>query len=95
MAPKRKTAGKAPADEAKKAKTTHTDGGAKAIAKSLLADTTYCEELGIDLQKGGPEAVFQWLCCSLIFGNRLSEKVRAASFRPYSQVGMLLHVEHQ
>ena len=79
MAPKRKTAGKkAQADEAKKAKTTHADGDAKATVDSLLAEnTSYCEELGIDLKMGGPDAVFQWLCCSTIFANRLSEKVRA------------------
>ena len=54
------------------------DGDAKAIADSLLAEnTSYCEELGIDLKTGGPEAVFQWLCCSIIFGNRLSERVRS------------------
>lgn len=74
MPPKRKTSEKG--SDAKKAKVSEA-GDPKEIINGLLKDRqSYCEELGIDIKSGKSDAVFQWLCCSIIFGNRLSEKVR-------------------
>ena len=76
MAPKRKSGGQKAKEPAKKGK---SDNSA-AVEKLLEGGAqTYCEELGIDLEKGG-DAPFQWLCCSIIFSIGISEKttVRAA-----------------
>ena len=74
MAPKRKATAKSGSD--KKAKTSDT-GDLKGKIEELVENKeSYCDELGIDLKSGSSDAVFQWLCCSIIFGNRLSEKVR-------------------
>ena len=74
MAPKRKAAEKGGAD--KKAKTSDTGDLKGKIDELVVNKESYCDELGIDLKSGSSDAVFQWLCCSIIFGNRLSEKVR-------------------
>jgi hypothetical protein len=67
MAPKRRSsAQKGP--ESKKAKPDETS-----VAKHLLETETYCEELGIDLENGGSDALFQWLCCSVIFSIGIAE----------------------
>jgi hypothetical protein len=44
-----------------------------AIEKLLDGGASYCEELSIDLQKGG-DAPFQWLCCSVIFSIGIAEQ---------------------
>ena len=62
MARKRKSGGQKAKRPTKKGK---ADASA-AVEKLLKGAKTYCEELGIDLQKGG-HAPFQWLCCSIIF----------------------------
>ena len=68
MAPKRKPGTKAK-PSSKKAK---PDTSA-AIEKLLDGGASYCEELSIDLQKGG-DAPFQWLCCSVIFSIGIAEQ---------------------
>ena len=65
---------------AKKAK---TEGVPNSAVQQLLEGQhgeSYCEELGIDLEHGGSKAVYQWLCCCIVFGQRISEKttIRAA-----------------
>ena len=76
MAPKRKRGGGRAGGRGKKAK---TEEPAKAAGPpDLTGKETYCSEVGIDIENGGSEAVYQWLCCSIIFGNRISEKVRSS-----------------
>lgn len=74
MPPKRKASEKG--SKAKKAKVLEVSDPKAKVEELLKNQSSYCDELGIDLEGGGSAAVFQWLCCSLIFGNRLSEKVR-------------------
>lgn len=54
----------------------------KAMAKALLDShgRTYCEELGIDIEKNTPSVLFRWLCASLLMSTRISSDnaVRAA-----------------
>ena len=42
---------------------------------------TYCDELGIDIEKGTPSPLFRWLCASLLFSARINAELatRAAS----------------
>lgn len=49
--------------------------GKRGSPPDLSGKETYCSEVGIDIKGGGSQAVYQWLCCSIIFGNRISEKV--------------------
>ena len=70
MAPKRRTAAQKGPDQ-KKAK----PDSANVVKKLLETGSTYCEELGIDLQKGGSDALFQWLCSSIIFGIGIAESL--------------------
>ena len=74
MAPKRKRGGGGGrgGGRGKKAKTEVPQASGP---PALTGKETYCSEVGIDLENGGSNAVFQWLCCSIIFGNRISEKV--------------------
>lgn len=73
MAPKRKSGGGRGGGRGKKAKTEVPQASGP---PDLTGKETYCSEVGIDIENGGSQAVFQWLCCSIIFGNRISEKVR-------------------
>lgn len=70
---KRKLTEKASA--AKKSKTEDDVDIKEKIDELVKNKKSYCDELGIDIKDGGSDAAFQWLCCSLIFGNRISEKV--------------------
>lgn len=38
---------------------------------------TYCDELGIDIEKGTPSPLFRWLCASLLFSARINAKLAA------------------
>jgi len=69
MAPKRKGAASQAKQPAKKGK---SDASA-AVEKLLENGASYCEELGIDMDKGG-DAPFQWLCCSVIFSIGIAEQ---------------------
>ena len=62
MPPKRKQAGQKAKEDIKKVK---PDLSA-AVDKLLERGASYCEELGIEMEKGG-DALFQWLCASIIF----------------------------
>ena len=62
MPPKRKQTAQKAKDDSKKVK---SDVSA-AVEKLLEKGASYCEELGIDMEKGG-DALFQWLCASIIF----------------------------
>ena len=84
MPPKRKTSEKT--GTPKKAKVADSDSGKAKIDDVLTDRQSYCDELGIDIKSGKSDAVFQWLCCSIIFGNRLSEKVRMRKVRFVAQV---------
>jgi hypothetical protein len=48
---------------------------------------TYCEELGIDLAKGTPTALFRWLCGSLLFSARISADLATRAMRALSEHG--------
>jgi len=60
---------------------------AKASRDAILAallerhGRTYCNELGIDIEKGTPSPLFRWLCASLLFSARIGAElaVRAAA----------------
>jgi hypothetical protein len=41
---------------------------------------TYCDELGIDIARNTPSALFRWLCATLLFSTRISSRtaVKAA-----------------
>ena len=90
MPPKRKAAAKG--NEAKKAKTSQAADPQGRVEELLKTNTSYCDELGIDLKSEGSAGVFQWLCCSIIFGNRLSEKVHATSLSSDTCAGLRPHV---
>lgn len=62
MPPKRKQAAQKAKDDTKKVK---PDLSA-AVDKLLEKGASYCEELDIDMENGG-DALFQWLCASIIF----------------------------
>lgn len=74
MAPKRKSGGQKAKQATKKPKP-----DVSAAVEKLSKGETYCEELGVEIEKGG-DAPYQWLCCSVIFSIGISEKttVRAA-----------------
>jgi hypothetical protein len=48
---------------------------------------TYREELGIDLGKGTPTALFRWLCGSLLFSARISVDLATRAVRALSEQG--------
>ena len=62
MPPKKRQAAQKAKRSSKKAK---SDVSA-AVDRLLDKGSSYCEELGIDMEKGG-DAAFQWLCASIIF----------------------------
>jgi hypothetical protein len=59
------------------------------IVKVLLErhGHTFCEELGIDLGKGTPTALFRWLCDSLLFSKRINTDRAARAARALSEQG--------
>ena len=48
-----------------------------AILAALLErhGRTYCDELGIDIEKGTPSPLFRWLCASLLFSARIGAEL--------------------
>ena len=62
MPPKRQQAGQTAGQDSKKVKYDPST----AVDRLLEKGASYCVELGIDMEKGG-DAIFQWLCASIIF----------------------------
>lgn len=53
----------------------------KRIVDSLLRQhgTTFCEELGIDIEKNTPSPLFKWLCASLLLSARIRGDIAVAT----------------
>ena len=48
---------------------------------------TFSDELGIDLEKGTPSALFRWLCASLLFCARIGSGIALAAARALTENG--------
>ncbi len=48
---------------------------------------TYCDELGIDIEKGTPSPLFRWLCASLLFSARISAKLAVQAAAALAEQG--------
>lgn len=59
------------------------------LVKALLDmyGRTYCDELGIDIIKGTPSALFRWLCSSLLFSARISAGLASRAALALSEQG--------
>lgn len=59
------------------------------VIRVLLQDhgRTFSEELGIDLGKPGPSALFRWLCASLLFSARISASIAMKAAQAVSRHG--------
>jgi len=55
----------------------------KNLIAALLAQygRTYSEELGINVARGTPSALFRWLCASLLFSARISTDIAISASR--------------
>lgn len=61
----------------------------KTLAKALLDThgTTYCEELGIDIEKNTPSVLFRWFCASLLMSARISAGNAVEAAKALSEAG--------
>ncbi len=59
------------------------------VVDALLKDhgRTYCEELGIDIQKGTPSPLFRWLVAALLFSARIGAGQALKAARALSDAG--------
>jgi endonuclease III len=66
-----------------------TDRAQKAIAKALLErhGTTYAEEIGIRLGRGGPSSLFRLLCAALLLSARISAELAVNAARALADEG--------
>lgn len=48
---------------------------------------TYCEELGIPIEKGTPSPLFMWLVASLLFSARISTELAASAAKALFEAG--------
>ena len=48
---------------------------------------TYCDELGIDIERGTPSVLFRWLVASLLFSARIRADAALSSARALSKAG--------
>ncbi|WP_349368849.1 hypothetical protein [Salinarimonas sp.] len=48
---------------------------------------TYCDELGIDIERGTPSALFRWLVASILFSARISADLALQAARGLSDAG--------
>ncbi len=53
------------------------------LSKEILKryPNTFAEEIGIDLSHGDPNALFQWLCASLLISDRINHEIAIKSAR--------------
>ena len=60
-----------------------------AVLEALLErhGRTYCEELGIDIEKGTPSPLFRWLCASLLFSARIGADIATRAARTLADAG--------
>ncbi len=61
----------------------------QAIVRALLErhGTTFAQELGIDLRRAGPSALFRLLVASLLFSARISQEIATAAARAFNDQG--------
>jgi hypothetical protein len=61
----------------------------KEIVGRLLArhGKTYAQELGINLERGSPSALFQWLCASVLYSARIGSQIAGEAFRNLKRRG--------
>lgn len=61
----------------------------EAVLAALLErhGRTYCDELGIDIEKGTPSPLFRWLCASLLFSARISAELAARAAGALADAG--------
>ena len=48
---------------------------------------TYCDELGIDIEKGTPSPLFRWLCAALLFSARISAELAVQAATALAEQG--------
>lgn len=48
---------------------------------------TYCEELGIDITSNTPEALFRWLCATILFSTRIRAEVAVSAAKALAGQG--------
>ncbi len=48
---------------------------------------TYCDELGIDIEKGTPSPLFRWLCASLLFSARIGAELAVQAAAALAEQG--------
>lgn len=48
---------------------------------------TYCEELGIDIASNTPEALFRWLCATILFSTRIRAEVAVSAAKALAGQG--------
>jgi endonuclease III len=48
---------------------------------------TYCDELGIDIEKGTASPLFRWLCASLLFSARISAELAVQAAAALAEQG--------
>lgn len=60
-----------------------------AILAALLErhGRTYCDELGIDIEKGTPSPLFRWLCASLLFSARIGAELAVQAAAALAEQG--------
>lgn len=60
-----------------------------AVLEALLErhGRTYCDELGIDIEKGTPSPLFRWLCASLLFSARISAEIAVSAAGALADAG--------
>ncbi|TPW29873.1 hypothetical protein [Pararhizobium mangrovi] len=61
----------------------------KAIIHHLLDDhgLTYCDELGIDIEKNTPSPLFRWLCASILMSTRIKSDIAVSAARALADQG--------
>lgn len=61
----------------------------EAVLAALLErhGRTYCDELGIPIEKGTPSPLFRWLCASLLFSARISAELAARAAGALADAG--------
>lgn len=62
---------------------------AKRVVAALLErhGTTYCRELGINIEKNTPSPLFRWLVASTLFSTRISAHIAGEAARALSREG--------
>ncbi|MGN6551819.1 MAG: hypothetical protein ACTHJ3_18260 [Pararhizobium sp.] len=59
------------------------------IVKALLEEhgRTFCDELGIDIEKNTPSPLFQWLCASILLSARIRSDIAVSAAQALARNG--------